>query len=253
MVSVVPRQVAHLPEDGRPIPPLPGVARRLFRDAATDFEAAAREGWDQRPEPVTHVWAPGDGCVYVAELDVVDERPWLVRGALELGAESHLVELRQIVIEPWLHDGEVSTALLRKFKPAAIRDRGMARLRSHEATRQEIRGIDWWWQGEDFDLREQLVSTDGRKRGRPALPASHYEDVAEAYLDLYERGVPNVLVTLATRYGKPRETVRDWVRRTRELGYLSGGSPGKAGAVAGPALLDARRARDTMTKRRGEA
>jgi hypothetical protein len=76
------------------------------------------------------------------------------------------------------------------------------------------------------------------------LPEDLIRRVALEYLALFESGVTRgILDRLAEqeseRLGRPvaRETVRDWVRRARELQYPSEGVPGKAYAVAGPRLI----------------
>src|SRR4029079_17499604 len=83
-----------------------------------------------------------------------------------------------------------------------------------------------------------------RRAGRKPLPDALIRHIALEYLALFERGVTRgILVRLAEqeserlgRYVAP-ETVRDWVRRARELEFLSKGVPGKAYAVAGPRLI----------------
>lgn len=88
---------------------------------------------------------------------------------------------------------------------------------------------------------------------RPTAPATDYvipsgrvlvtEDllrhVALAYLDESGPGKDRaVLQRLETRFGRPMGTVRGWVQRAREDGWLGPGIQGRMGAEPGPRLID---------------
>lgn len=101
-------------------------------------------------------------------------------------------------------------------------------------------------QAQDIDRARRLTkaaSIEQLKRGRTGYPDDHYRRIALAYLDLLamgnRRGILNKLAEQETnrlaRY-VPRETVRTWVRRARELQFLTAGEPGRAGAEPGPRL-----------------
>lgn len=100
----------------------------------------------------------------------------------------------------------------------------------------------------------------GRVRGRPRLPEDLLARVAMAYLEEFPRGRgilarvgerPEVIRAAAdnqrtgsTRGGPiPAETVRDWVRRGRVEGFLTGTKVGRAGATPGPRLVEYLRTR----------
>ena len=47
-----------------------------------------------------------------------------------------------------------------------------------------------------------------------------------------------MILQIAAAEGKQRETVRDWVAKARELGYLTSHGQGRAGADPGPKLIE---------------
>ncbi len=77
------------------------------------------------------------------------------------------------------------------------------------------------------------------KRGRAGYPKDHYQRVARAYLALVQGATSrHAMRRLAEAEGRPVETVRTWVARARQMGYLSPTRQGVAGAVPGPNLED---------------
>lgn len=160
------------------------------------------------------------------------------------GETTGLLEIRQLAVEPWKHRGEVTGQVLRVLKPADIRAAVRIDLRfmgdepeiAFSGPRSAPVRV---FPSEEIATRKALIETSAkpRKLGRPALPDGHYRDVALEYLELYEGGSPRVLKELAERRGVQWRTVRDWVARARQLGYLTRGKQGRAGARPGPRLL----------------
>jgi hypothetical protein len=75
------------------------------------------------------------------------------------------------------------------------------------------------------------------RRGRPGYPAAFYRDVALRYLELQSQGVGRgVQQQIAEERSVPWPTVRDWLHKATVLGFLSPGSPGRAGRRPGPNL-----------------
>ncbi|WP_207619302.1 hypothetical protein [Nocardioides sp. IC4_145] len=86
-------------------------------------------------------------------------------------------------------------------------------------------------------LETATSSSAGKRRGRPGLPDTLLEDVARAYLQEAADG-PGLTGRLATKFGRPEPTVRDWIGTARRRGFLSPGQPGRRGAGPGPRLVD---------------
>lgn len=60
--------------------------------------------------------------------------------------------------------------------------------------------------------------------------------IALAYIEETAAG-RGALVRLATRFDRPEMTVRTWIKRAREAGWLAPGASGRLGAEPGPKLL----------------
>jgi hypothetical protein len=78
------------------------------------------------------------------------------------------------------------------------------------------------------------------RRGRRGYPDDHYRRIALAYLDLQRHGVSRgIQKRLAEQEGRPWQTIRDWLRIATEKGFLTKGTKGRAGRMAGPHLYEA--------------
>ncbi|MGK2955390.1 MAG: hypothetical protein ACSLFI_06955 [Solirubrobacterales bacterium] len=89
----------------------------------------------------------------------------------------------------------------------------------------------------------EVDSSSPPKRGRPPLTDDLLQAVANAYLDEVPAG-PGLHARLSERFDRPESTVRDWVLRARQAGYLSAGRSGRRGATPGPRLQRSRPAND---------
>jgi hypothetical protein len=189
-------------------------------------------------------WVISDGIAGFAGLQFVQRVPWLVHGVITRSA-SGLLDIRRLSVEAWKHEAEVTGRVLRRVRPAEVRAAAVANLRlvGSEANihfgEPDDRPVRIFPPNEQ-GIRRNLIDAAKRprKRGRPGRPDSHYRDVAIEYLDLYEKGRRKVLKEMAERRGVPPPTVRDWVRRARQLEYLGPGKQGRAGASPGPRLVD---------------
>jgi hypothetical protein len=75
------------------------------------------------------------------------------------------------------------------------------------------------------------------KRGRHGFGDDFYRRVALLYLELQSAGWGRgILGEIARLEDRPRETVSTWVRQARKRGFLTAGTPGRAGAEPGPRL-----------------
>ena len=204
---------------------------------------------DVGPEGIA-TWLPerhGDiPRVFFAARETVDSLPWLVHGELIPDKERGQLLVSRLTIEPWGHDREVSTQLLHNLKVAPIRDKAIARIRALANRPHYVGSEDDWWP--DFPdetvvyASHSAVQQSARPRGRPRkYPDEHYRSVAIQYLELYEAGQrQRILSDIGRRHGDAHpNTVRDWVNRARvpNLGYLTKGMQGRAHAEPGPRLL----------------
>jgi hypothetical protein len=83
---------------------------------------------------------------------------------------------------------------------------------------------------------ERTAAVPSRRHGRPPLSDELLEEVARAYLGEAKRG-RGLTRRLATRFGRPEETIRHWIHVCRCRGYLSPGVAGRRGAQPGDRLL----------------
>src|SRR5262249_27537687 len=90
-------------------------------------------------------------------------------------------------------------------------------------------------------LRSTRRATRGVPRRRTHYGDQHYRQVAEVALGHQQRGHAPLRDTLAKEFNCKPETVRDWLRRARELGWLATTGPGRRGVEPGPRLRDALR------------
>jgi hypothetical protein len=75
------------------------------------------------------------------------------------------------------------------------------------------------------------------KRGPHGRGDDFYRQVALLYLELQSAGWGRgILGEIARLEDRPRETVSTWVRQARKRGFLTAGTPGRAGAEPGPRL-----------------
>lgn len=144
--------------------------------------------------------------------------------------------VRRIPFDELLALARAVLASVRKNPPPAVADP------EHGRTRQKL-----------MRLADQQPL---RLRGRPSLGADHYERIAKAYLDLAHAGGPDgapmargIIQLLAEQEDRSAEIVRDWVHRARNLGYLTKGQPGRAGAEPGPLLANYKPPRRRRGKR----
>jgi hypothetical protein len=81
------------------------------------------------------------------------------------------------------------------------------------------------------------------RRGRRGFPADFYRGIALEYLALQKKGVSRGIQQQLAKQESKRlrrpvswQSVRDWVHRATELGFLSKGTPGRSGRLPGPNL-----------------
>jgi hypothetical protein len=185
-----------------------------------------------------------DGRVFASFIafDRRNGKVWIIRGLLA-GDDTGSIGVRQLTLEAYNPTGELAEIQSSDMRQrlGEIRDAAVGRLRQQAELATHPAYADAWWRTSAIEVGERAVSGT-TSRGRPALPDEHYEHVARLYLELYGQGVKRgILEEIARRMSTPghpvpRETARDWVKRSRDLEFLSRGRQGRAGAMPGPRL-----------------
>lgn len=86
-----------------------------------------------------------------------------------------------------------------------------------------------------LELPERSPSEAPVPAGRTALTDDFLRDVALSYLRETAPGQPRGATRrLAEAYGRPQETIRMWISRSRKAGWLGPSAKGRAGAEPGP-------------------
>ncbi len=173
---------------------------------------------------------------------------WIVSGYIVLSGGELVIG--QLTLEPELNTGTgITRSLLHGVSVSQILARAQAMLVQTPEWLELVKRLGL---GEpphaDKERAHRAAATaatagTARRRGRKGWGEEHYRRVALEYLALQREGVGRgILNRLAEREAKrlkkpiARETMRDWVRRARELGFLAGGVRGRAGARPGPNL-----------------
>jgi hypothetical protein len=227
----------------------------FFEPFDGDFRSRARRN-DPEDFPFVMAWPlddPEDDALAEFRAGVLiapgrDARPapWLVEGLLYrdpigppiVGSVSvrHFPLDQERVLE-------VTGVVLRGLPLGAIREHALAGLEGTRLAREAMAETGWTIAPAAVERAREAAEEARRPRpGRPSLPDEHYARIAGRYLELIDAGVRHVLVALAAeesiRAGRtiPRETIRDWVRKATERGYLAPGKPGRAEARPGSKL-----------------
>lgn len=87
------------------------------------------------------------------------------------------------------------------------------------------------------DLPDAPAASLAVSAGRTALTDDFLRDVAISYLRETAPGKPQGSTRrLAEAYGRPEQTIRTWISRSRKAGWLGPSAKGRAGAEPGPRL-----------------
>lgn len=176
-------------------------------------------------------------------LDFVEGEWWAARGLLA-DSGSRGVIVRSLTIEPWPRgsDREVTGRVLRSLRIGSIRDKALESLAWAPVTLRVAERTYGDVSAEEKEAAARAAKSVARGAGRPGgrrgYPDDHYRRIALSYLDVYKTHPRDVVAELARREGRPSATVRDWVHRARELGYLSPTKQGRGGGSPGPRLKE---------------
>jgi hypothetical protein len=209
------------------------------------FEKPARRSW-----PLVHVWllpdSPGAALAeflagaWIKPTDRAPrEKPWLISGVLCRSDKGPPI-LGELGVEPAAEGAvEVTGTVLRGVPVALIRDRALGQLPTLAIGYEAMAGVGGWnVSAEDVKRAKRAAAAAAKQplnRGRRGYPHDHYRRIALRYLERLEER-RDVLVALAQEESVPRETIRDWVRKATELGFLARGTPGRAEKRPGPNL-----------------
>ena len=130
-------------------------------------------------------------------------------------------------------EGGITTGLIRDLHLGAIFE--MARADAVETLRIVSDA------GYDDPAIAERVATAARRPGRAGRDADFFLGVAVQYANLVTEGHPKPVVAMAKRRadGMSVETIKDWVKKARQLGFLTAPrEPGKPGGELTPLALE---------------
>jgi hypothetical protein len=192
--------------------------------------------------PYVRVNTPGRGgtlASFFAAVEIGGE-PWTVEGDLRASPTGPPI-LSGVTVEHLRKDREVTGTVLRDIAIARLRDDAFSQFFSRAAALSV--GADARVGGfTEAGAAGAERAADEAAKPRRRRPESHYERIARRHTELANKRTRNVLQVLAEeeseREGRvvPRETIRDWVSKATELGFLAKGNRGKAVARPGPRL-----------------
>jgi hypothetical protein len=230
------------PEPAAPFPPLTADERLWFATWLDEQPSRIKRKHSPLVIATGHI-DERDERVFArfSALYLLDDVPWLVRALLAWDVSDAPV-VRRLALEPWDQDGpEVSSEVTHRLRVALLRDRALEQLRREPEMLQIAERFGMKVTTRDrrnaADLAAKATSKTGRKRGRPPLfGPEHFAEIARECIALYREGRRGIRATLAKERKVSEATVRDWVKRARELGYLTESKHGKADYRPGPNL-----------------
>jgi hypothetical protein len=181
-----------------------------------------------------------DVLAAVVALVAVAGEPWLVRGVLR--ASEGAAGLTRVGIQHFTDAGaEVTSTVWKAIPVSTIRSRALAWLEPQEIIADVLGEQGDWGIGEDRALWARRVSAEARKkpltRGRSGYPPEHYRRIALRAVELHKEGERDVVRRVAAEEQRPYATVRHWIQRAREHGFLAkAAKQGRREFLPGPDL-----------------
>jgi len=86
--------------------------------------------------------------------------------------------------------------------------------------------------------QRQILERIDQDRRQPPSADDQLAEIAKRYIILYQRGNLRPRARLAEEFGISSTQVRDRLHQARRHGYLTPGTPGRAGALPGPRLTE---------------
>jgi hypothetical protein len=163
---------------------------------------------------------------------------WLIRGVLRHTEEGPPVLVR-LSVEHFEDPGaEVTGKLLHLIPVAKVRDGALAWLSTKEtsASALEAAGLGVSAAERRWARRVSAAAKKPLKRGREGYGDDHYRRIAQRTIELFDEGRRrDVVKALAAEEKRPEGTIRDWIRKARDLGFLEPASKqGRADFRPGP-------------------
>jgi hypothetical protein len=197
------------------------------------------------PQPWVHARADRDlsdtyGSV-TAVLELPTSRrsatlePWLVRGILRDDPTSGRVVLVCVTVEHWPVDdrppAELTGYVLQRIPLPTIRQKALAELRARPTFKRSFQRSGWAISDAEIEHDERIAAraadpASPPHRGRPGPSDDEYRHLAIRRLAL--GGTRGVLDALAAEAGLSRSTIRTRLTRACKLGFLRGGTQGRA-------------------------
>jgi hypothetical protein len=172
---------------------------------------------------------------------------WIVYGSLATASDGSLV-IESLAIGPAFEDqlgrgGDdiahgITSQFLRLLRPAEILAACADQLQRQAYWLDETarrRGVASAISPKQREILERI------DRGRPQQPPNvddQLAEIAKRYIVLYQRGNIRPRAQLADEFDISATQVRDRLHQARRHGYLTPGTPGRAGALPGPRLTE---------------
>lgn len=164
-----------------------------------------------------------------------DPQLWLVRGNFRVKGSEPL-RLTQLSIEHLLDPmAEVTSVVVHGLQVARLRDRVAAYL---AIAAEPIALLSGTPKAKRRGRQVAGAAKQARRVGRRGKGETFYRRVALEALELYDEGEGSrtVISDLAAKHGRGYSTIRDWIAKARELGFLAPAQKGRQQWLAGPAL-----------------
>ena len=160
---------------------------------------------------------------------------WLIRGVLREQVSGPL-QLARVAVEHFDDPSvEVTGPVIRGVPVASLRDFANSYLAVAPGVLADA-GLPSAAEKRWAKRVTRAAAEQPLRRGRAGYPIDHYRRIALLALDIYHEDHRDVVKELAAREGRRYQTVRDWVRRARNLGFLGPTQRGRSQWAAGPNL-----------------
>lgn len=160
---------------------------------------------------------------------------WLVRGTFRVKGSEPL-RLTQLSIEHLLDPmAEVTSVVVHGLQVARLRDRVAAYLAIAAEPVALLVGTP---KAKRRGRQIARAAKQARRVGRRGKGEAFYRRIALEALKLYDegKGSRTVISDLAAGHGRGYSTIRDWIAKARELGFLAPARKGHQQWLPGPAL-----------------
>jgi hypothetical protein len=166
-----------------------------------------------------------------------DPQLWLVLATFRAKGSEPL-RLTQLSVEHLLDPmAEVTSVVVHGLQVARLRDRVAAYL---AIAAEPIALFVGTSKAKRRGRQVARAAKQTRRVGRRGKGEAFYRGIALEALELYDegKGSRTVLSDLAAKHGRGYSTMRDWIAKARDLGFLAPAQKGRQQWLAGPALKE---------------